>query len=300
MEALLQASWPQGAYSASWCQDKVELDIWHVQYGLGVPWGVQPHHGHEGHQSLRLWTWGEWLGTCKRTAGHSAGTCVRSLTLLCKADFKFSDFQGCNRILLSEERMPTVIGHPHHGRNRQGSCYQHCQQQILPIHYCSPHSIGKCTLNRYYGKTDLLETYCIAMRGTFQPLSHICTHINLLALDPQYKLEYMWEATWPQTWIDTAKELVCKNFEAQYKGEQPNNNIWYCFTLFVVILYWPSSYVLVCFISNSAYHSQTQEPLWLPQESVFWGKQELGSYWHPLLCCATSTHRQSSEMVDGA
>ena len=105
MEALLQASWPQGAYSASWCQDKVELDIWHVQYGLGVPWGVQPHHGHEGHQSLRLWTWGEWLGTCKRTAGHSAGTCVRSLTLLCKADFKFSDFQGCNRILLSLRRM---------------------------------------------------------------------------------------------------------------------------------------------------------------------------------------------------
>ena len=187
MEVLLQASWPQGADSASWCQDKVELDIWHVQYGLGVPQGVWPHHRHEGHWSLRLWTWGEWLGTCERTAGDSVGMCVRSLMLLCIANFEFSDFQRCNRILLLEEWMPTVISHPHHGQNQQGSCYQHHQQQILPICYSSS-CYQEVYPEWYYSKTDLSEMYHIVMGW------HISTFITYT---------HQSVSPWPsiQTWV---------------------------------------------------------------------------------------------------
>ena len=51
--------------------------------------------------------------------------------------------------------------------------------------------LTKSTLNKYYKKTDLSNTYRIAM-----------------VLHPMHKLTYFKNAGWEAEWIDTAEEIV--------------------------------------------------------------------------------------------
>ena len=85
--------------------------------------------------------------------------------------------------------MPTVISHPHHGQNQQGSCYQHHQQQILPICYSSS-CYREVYPEWYYSKTDLSEMYHIVMGWhistfityTHQSVSPLTLNTNLSIL----------------------------------------------------------------------------------------------------------------------
>ncbi|KIL54123.1 hypothetical protein M378DRAFT_56185, partial [Amanita muscaria Koide BX008] len=60
-------------------------------------------------------------------------------------------------------------------------------------------SVGKCTLNRYYSKTDFSETYRIAM-----------------VLHPRYKLTYFRRTNWPEEWIKTAETMVRATYDRKY------------------------------------------------------------------------------------
>ncbi|KIJ96457.1 hypothetical protein K443DRAFT_76968, partial [Laccaria amethystina LaAM-08-1] len=60
-------------------------------------------------------------------------------------------------------------------------------------------SIGKKTLNRYYDKTDHSEVFRIEK-----------------VLHPRHKLQYFKNANWLLEWIDTAKDIVCEEFEHSY------------------------------------------------------------------------------------
>ncbi|KIL55138.1 hypothetical protein M378DRAFT_18219, partial [Amanita muscaria Koide BX008] len=81
--------------------------------------------------------------------------------------------------------------------------------EVLAMYIASPKysqaiwsalSVGKCTLNRYYSKTDFSETYRIAM-----------------VLHPRYKLAYFRQTNWPEEWIKTAETMVRTNYDRKYK-----------------------------------------------------------------------------------
>ncbi|KAH9990719.1 hypothetical protein BJV77DRAFT_921205, partial [Russula vinacea] len=61
-------------------------------------------------------------------------------------------------------------------------------------------SVGKKTLNCYYLKTDLSNTYQIAM-----------------VLHPRHKLNYSKKAKWEDSWIKAAKQFVRAEFDLSYR-----------------------------------------------------------------------------------
>jgi hypothetical protein len=69
------------------------------------------------------------------------------------------------------------------------------------LHLCIRHAIKlrKKVLNKYYSKTNLSNTYRIAM-----------------VLHPTHKLTYFKKASWEKEWIKTAEELVCEEFQDHY------------------------------------------------------------------------------------
>lgn len=54
--------------------------------------------------------------------------------------------------------------------------------------------------------------------GTFLylPQLKLYLYIRIRVLHPRHKLAYFKNAGWDQTWIDTAKNLVCDQFESRY------------------------------------------------------------------------------------
>ncbi|OBZ79481.1 putative AC9 transposase [Grifola frondosa] len=60
--------------------------------------------------------------------------------------------------------------------------------------------LAKKTLNRYYSKTDLSETYRTAM-----------------VLHPRHKLSYFKQARWEPEWIDEAERIVREKYELSYE-----------------------------------------------------------------------------------
>ncbi|KAF7798502.1 hypothetical protein EIP86_009723 [Pleurotus ostreatoroseus] len=60
------------------------------------------------------------------------------------------------------------------------------------------------TLDKYYLKTDMSETYRISM-----------------ILQPHLKLAYFARANWPLEWIQTAEEIFCKKFKKSYASPSP-------------------------------------------------------------------------------
>ncbi|KIL54438.1 hypothetical protein M378DRAFT_92556 [Amanita muscaria Koide BX008] len=68
--------------------------------------------------------------------------------------------------------------------------------------------VGKWTLNRYYSKTDLSETYRIAM-----------------VLHPRHKLAYFRRADWPDDWIKTAETIVRTVYELNYKNAAQHEQV---------------------------------------------------------------------------
>ncbi|KDQ56488.1 hypothetical protein JAAARDRAFT_132751, partial [Jaapia argillacea MUCL 33604] len=59
--------------------------------------------------------------------------------------------------------------------------------------------LAKKTLNQYYDMTDWSELYCIAM-----------------VLHPCHKLDYFKTARWEPSWITTAKDIVCTEYQHLY------------------------------------------------------------------------------------
>ncbi|KAF8163031.1 hypothetical protein B0H34DRAFT_744625 [Crassisporium funariophilum] len=70
------------------------------------------------------------------------------------------------------------------------------QDMDLPVSIRAALAIGKKTLNRYYNKTDHSEVYRIAM-----------------VLHPHHKLQYFKTAGWEDNWIETARTIVCEEFD---------------------------------------------------------------------------------------
>lgn len=52
----------------------------------------------------------------------------------------------------------------------------------------------------------------------------LCRSYYLLVLHPGYKLEYFKNAGWDETWVDTAKALVRKQFDLRYASRGSNDN----------------------------------------------------------------------------
>ena len=80
-------------------------------------------------------------------------------------------------------------------------------------------SVGKKTLNHYYLKTDLSNTYRIAM-GTCSCffISVFYSYCSLLSvLHPHHKLNYFKKAKWEDGWIKAAKQLVRAEFDLSYR-----------------------------------------------------------------------------------
>src|SRR5260221_845641 len=78
-------------------------------------------------------------------------------------------------------------------------------------------ALRKQTLNRYYDKTDHSEVYQIAMgmlSGWFSPV--VILNILYSVLHPHHKLNYFKKAGWDDTWIKTAQEIVCAEFDQTY------------------------------------------------------------------------------------
>ncbi|KIL63648.1 hypothetical protein M378DRAFT_79408, partial [Amanita muscaria Koide BX008] len=84
--------------------------------------------------------------------------------------------------------------------------------------------VGKCTLNRYYSKTDFSETYHIAM--VFQSLMLILSITTVL--HPWHKLNYFRHVDWPEEWIKTAETIVRTNYNVKYKHISCSNKVHSC------------------------------------------------------------------------
>jgi hypothetical protein len=81
---------------------------------------------------------------------------------------------------------------------------------------CAALFIGKNTINRYYHKTDHSETYRIAM-GTYYLYSHLFNFfIYSTVLHPRHKIAYFKAQGWEEAWIDTAYNIVCKEYDCSY------------------------------------------------------------------------------------
>jgi hypothetical protein len=77
-------------------------------------------------------------------------------------------------------------------------------------------TLGKKTLNRYYDMSDQSEIYRIAMGKCIRLSS--CSHILLSfsVLHPRHKLFYFKRAGWKDSWITTARMIVCDVFDQSY------------------------------------------------------------------------------------
>ncbi|KAG2365059.1 hypothetical protein BDR07DRAFT_1219574, partial [Suillus spraguei] len=75
--------------------------------------------------------------------------------------------------------------------------YLHNKKYLLSIHLAV--WLAKKTLNWYYQLTDRSHTYQISM-----------------VLHPKHKLSYFKAAQWEDNWIETAEQLVCKEFKCSY------------------------------------------------------------------------------------
>ncbi len=77
-------------------------------------------------------------------------------------------------------------------------------------------NLAKKTINRYYSKSDMSETYRIAM-GTYNFIHTSSTLLILaLVLDPNHKLSYFEATGWSQDWIDTARAIAKEEYERNY------------------------------------------------------------------------------------
>ncbi|KAF5317857.1 hypothetical protein D9758_018904 [Tetrapyrgos nigripes] len=72
-------------------------------------------------------------------------------------------------------------------------------------------SLAKKTLNKYYGKFDYSEVYRVAMG---------C----MIVLHPRHKLNYFKTAEWPESWKNTALEIVRDVYERDYKSKMTVEN----------------------------------------------------------------------------
>ncbi|KAJ3963261.1 hypothetical protein EV361DRAFT_813512, partial [Lentinula raphanica] len=82
-------------------------------------------------------------------------------------------------------------------------------------------SIGKRTLNKYYALTDDSYLYRMAIGEQFFRSTTYSNAHHLLVLHPSLKLDYLRNAKWPDSWVDTAAALTRENWERTYKPSQP-------------------------------------------------------------------------------
>jgi hypothetical protein len=83
--------------------------------------------------------------------------------------------------------------------------------------------LAKKTLNCYYSATDHKDVYRIAMGMSLLIKVSNCFFSSIycdIVLHPRHKLQYFEMAGWEQEWIDTAEEIVRKDFE-QSCGTSP-------------------------------------------------------------------------------
>lgn len=92
-------------------------------------------------------------------------------------------------------------------------------------------NLAKKTINRYYSKSDMSETYHIAM-GTYNVLYiSLALLILVLVFDPNHKLSYFETTGWSQDWIDTARSIAKEEYERNYASmnvdgdNPPENNV---------------------------------------------------------------------------
>ena len=98
--------------------------------------------------------------------------------------------------------------------------------------------VGKKTLNRYYSKTDMSETYRIAM-GEFMLLQSNCLLTRLSVLHPRHKLAYFRHAGWSADWIKTAETLVRTAYEQKYQdfcGSDMVSRVFRCTNMLYITL----------------------------------------------------------------
>lgn len=86
-------------------------------------------------------------------------------------------------------------------------------------------SLAKRVMNKYYERTDLSDTYRIAMSESFSFLL-LLLHCILIMLDhsiivlyPRHKLGYFEDAKWEPDWIATAKHLLYEEFNTNYRSK---------------------------------------------------------------------------------
>ena len=80
---------------------------------------------------------------------------------------------------------------------------------------------GRAMLNKYYGLTDDSIIYRIAMCMCVLDLVLWRNSYTFLptVLHPRYKSSYFHKAGWPRSWITTAEDLLCAEWDANYKPQ---------------------------------------------------------------------------------
>ena len=73
------------------------------------------------------------------------------------------------------------------------------------------------TVKKYYGLTDDSIVYHIAMRALINITIVLCSYVYCTVLHPRYKSTYFQKAGWPREWIQTAEDLLQKEWETNYK-----------------------------------------------------------------------------------
>jgi hypothetical protein len=78
-------------------------------------------------------------------------------------------------------------------------------------------ALGKQTLNHYYDKTDHSEVYRIVMgKSLHVPFYLFYFKCSPTVLHPRHKLHYFKKAGWEEACIETAREIVCAEFDQTY------------------------------------------------------------------------------------
>jgi hypothetical protein len=72
-------------------------------------------------------------------------------------------------------------------------------------------------LNKYYRLSDESIVYHIAMHALIDITIVLCSYVHCTMLHPQYKSTYFQKAGWPHRWIQTAEDLLQKEWETNYK-----------------------------------------------------------------------------------
>jgi hypothetical protein len=80
---------------------------------------------------------------------------------------------------------------------------------------CAALAIGKNTMNKYYNKTDHSKLYRITM-GESSFLFVLYYFYVVSVLHPCHKLEYFKKHNWDDAWVETASNLVHKEFNQTY------------------------------------------------------------------------------------